>query len=232
MCWLQVVDKQTYEAVAETTVCMWNIRRSKWLVQAHIRICSRNPESVINLTPIPASQSGIGAIYICHQPTSQLHTSAPCGRRRATAQGSDWLSGEVGYKKSCGWMGWHTAVWFEKNGKKNKQKSHFYELETFRVWCGVIRQLMRCLFPHRLFYKRWQQRRWHEWKSDPLLWLKLWWIEQERTEQRSYSVPFIHHKSCLLSLNCSLWIISHEGTSANHLHPESPQTARATVISR
>lgn len=35
----------------------------------------RNPVSVINLiTLVAASQNGMDAIYLCHQPTSQLHT--------------------------------------------------------------------------------------------------------------------------------------------------------------
>ena len=46
-------------------------------------MCSRvaNPVSVIDLiTPVTATHSGTCAIYLCHQPTSQLHTLVPDGR--------------------------------------------------------------------------------------------------------------------------------------------------------
>lgn len=39
--------------------------------------------NVINLiAQIPASQIGILAIYLCHQPTTQLHTLVPDGSER------------------------------------------------------------------------------------------------------------------------------------------------------
>ncbi|CAB1446051.1 unnamed protein product [Pleuronectes platessa] len=41
---------------------------------------------------VTASQSGIRAIYPCHQPTSQLHTLLPDGSVRESARGSDLIA--------------------------------------------------------------------------------------------------------------------------------------------
>ncbi len=43
----------------------------------------RNPVHVIDsITPVTASHRGTCAIYLCHQPTSQLHTLVPNGSVR------------------------------------------------------------------------------------------------------------------------------------------------------